>query len=483
MTGECISMPAYVTTDAGKHWQTYRMPRYTYTPYQPGGDPMLTSDADGRIYYAFLVYDAGLMNSNLQLASSIDGQHWEYTPPVLQGDSSTGIEDKEAIAVDRDPNSPHFGRLYLGWVHYPVSLDNDTIGLKLCFSDDHGATWSVPKFLTQRDCLFNQPIEGHNGMLAITYSEYADSTDFRGTHYVLVSKDGGETFIQQTISTYQDYPKNRDSSDGLKGMFGFRAFPYIASVIDQLTNRIEVVYGDYNASLRVAKLYTAASTDLGASWSRPVSLTNIDATGDVFHPALALDQTSGRSFVSYYSSVSDTNNLLSKIIRTEITTQGLGSATELETVAFDPTQCGAQSQGNPFIGDYTGSDAYSGVYASAWTEGSNQGDGEIFAYVSSPQSGVESGYVASAGAPNVHPWSDPISDKPVTVGFTTSRMGAANLELLNLSGVILRRYSYDALEVGDHTATFDLSRLAAGPYFFRLSADGQVHTERVVHVR
>jgi hypothetical protein len=45
------SMPAYLTTDGGKSWDTYRIPKVP-TPYRPTGDPVVIADNDGGFYYA-----------------------------------------------------------------------------------------------------------------------------------------------------------------------------------------------------------------------------------------------------------------------------------------------------------------------------------------------------------------------------------------------------------------------------------------------
>jgi hypothetical protein len=189
--------------------------------------------------------------------------------------------------------------------------------------------------------------------------------------------------------------------------------------------------------------------------------------------------------VSYYTSAEDPNNVLSKIVRTPLNISGLGKPLSLEPISFNPLLCEVdQNFFTPFIGDYTGSDAFAGVYASAWTEGQpTAGDGEVYGYVASPQAGVESGFVLGATVSMSHPSVDPVADQPVTIRFTTKQASAAQLELIDITGKTLERRSWDRLSAGEHSSQFSLASLPAGVYFFRLTSSGEVHSEQIAHLK
>jgi len=478
------SMPAYVTTNAGVRWEMFRMPRFTIPSFTPGGDPVLTSDAEGRIYYSFIILDHAHALSNLFLASSLDGKSWKYLNPVLPDSVLMGFEDKESIAVDRDPESPFYGRIYIAWFHYPGD-PFDSSGLKLSFSDDHGLTWATPTMLANQG-EFVQPTVGHGGLLAISYSGYS----LAGTgpiHNILISTDGGHSFTTDSIASFTNYPQNSKGYPGLKGTDGFRSFPYIAASIDEHTNHLHAVYGDYDSVNYVAKQYYSNSTDRGQSWSAPIQIGAMTGNGDCFHPTVALDQTTGKVFASYYSSESDANNVLTKIFRSTLGVSQINPGMPLESTEFNPLECGTWGP-TPFIGDYMGSDASGGTYAAAWTQGRPVAlDGEVFAYVSTTVPGsskeVQSKFVINSGVTLSHSSPDPVGDAPSTVTFTLSASASARLELINSAGVVVQRKDWAHLSPGRYSHAFEFSSLPAGAYFFRLTANGEIHSEQIVHIR
>jgi hypothetical protein len=57
--------------------------------------------------------------------------------------ASRTIDAEANFAFDRNPTSPHFGRLYLAYTDESV-LGNNQTNIKVRFSNDNGATWSNP---------------------------------------------------------------------------------------------------------------------------------------------------------------------------------------------------------------------------------------------------------------------------------------------------------------------------------------------------
>jgi Big-like domain-containing protein len=64
---------------------------------------------------------------------------WDFIP----AQNVRGIDAEAGLAFDRNPASPHFGRLYLVYTEEVVFQSHDT-DIMLRFSDDNGATWSAP---------------------------------------------------------------------------------------------------------------------------------------------------------------------------------------------------------------------------------------------------------------------------------------------------------------------------------------------------
>ena len=56
-------------------------------------------------------------------------------------------QDKDALAVEVSPASPHPGRVFMAWTHHlgpPLTTYNS---IELSSSDDHGRTWSRPSIV------------------------------------------------------------------------------------------------------------------------------------------------------------------------------------------------------------------------------------------------------------------------------------------------------------------------------------------------
>jgi hypothetical protein len=120
------NMRVYVTTNAGESWDGTRLPKMKFAQYQHAGDPMVTTDADGRFYYTFLLAAINGTPTNLIVANSTNGVDWTYGDLLLPSGNNDGYADKETIAVDRDSASPHFGRVYVVWMHYSPTYSSDS---------------------------------------------------------------------------------------------------------------------------------------------------------------------------------------------------------------------------------------------------------------------------------------------------------------------------------------------------------------------
>jgi len=105
----------------------------------PWGDPSLAPTIDGNFFYASLAIssfdslfgngvmiaksNANLFNPNVSCATPIydptNNPCWDTA--FVNGETAFpvySLEDKERIAVDRDPSSPYYGSVYVGWDHF-----------------------------------------------------------------------------------------------------------------------------------------------------------------------------------------------------------------------------------------------------------------------------------------------------------------------------------------------------------------------------
>ena len=94
------------------------------------GDPAVVwRRSDGNFYFAALHTNGlGIWGSTDDCAT------YEFIGMIHSG----GGDDKELMAVDNNPESPYYGRLYVQWTDFSAG------GLWSTASDDGGATWSSP---------------------------------------------------------------------------------------------------------------------------------------------------------------------------------------------------------------------------------------------------------------------------------------------------------------------------------------------------
>src|SRR5919204_3406762 len=178
------------------------------------GDPWLTSDRNGNMYYATLADDGFNFNLDVAVAkSTTGGRTWSNPVPVFRPPFEIAyFGDKEAIAAGRDPSNPSRDNLYVAYDDFSFDLTNGAffIGLPVARSTDGGASWQ----LTYADrfdgnafqgCSFAQyigamPIVASDGTLYVAAEKIsADDPDCNGvplsfSEWIFKSTDGGQTF-------------------------------------------------------------------------------------------------------------------------------------------------------------------------------------------------------------------------------------------------------------------------------------------------
>jgi hypothetical protein len=489
-----VSMPAYVTTNSGDTWQTYRLPNPDTGIYgmTASGDPVIATDDNGNFYYAFLINGFNLADtssvSDVIVARSSDGRHWTLGSPVL-GLTAPGIafEDKEFIVVDRDPNSRHHGRLYIAWNEFTGDTAGDVRHL-LTFSDNQGQAWSAPIEYTHVYGYFPLVRVGKNGTLFIASSTEDDTdviTNNSNSDGMTVSTDGGLTFKENPISNYALFPQNPNGYPGLKGDKGFRAFPYVAFDVEPTNNRVDAVYESYDQNYGAAELFTTQSTNAGQSWSDPKEIGTPSLIGnDHFMPWVSYDPVTGETNISLYSSEEDpTLNIESRAVHCsfEIPTQ----LQHLSSRLFDPLV--DTIDGWDFIGDYSGNDSYAGIFAAAWTETRppNHDDGDIFAYVSSPLSSV-SGETHQINAQELDVSSvapNPTSGDAISFTIVSNDQLPASIHVFDLRGNEVLTSQLMMEPSIENVVKLDIHSLKAGVYHAQINCGRQSVQKNFVILR
>src|SRR4029453_4346180 len=128
------------TTNGGQSWRTTRVtPQFRGTgDFCTGGDPAVAySHRDRAFYISQLCFFRALPFSEVHVIKSVDnGQTWtpgrQAARAASNFDYTTGtvdetiFNDKEYIAVDNTPTSPHYGRLYVTYTKFHIAADGSS---------------------------------------------------------------------------------------------------------------------------------------------------------------------------------------------------------------------------------------------------------------------------------------------------------------------------------------------------------------------
>ncbi len=394
------------TTNGGQRWSNFRaLPTSSSKGLcLGGGDPALAYSVRDQAFYAaqlcfFTQSDPAV--SEVQLWKSVnDGKTWtptEQGSTVITNVRSDGsidssvFYDKELIAIDNNPTSPHFGRVYVSFIkfHFKSPLGfSDTCPAQLAFTDNiptsnpRTATWTHVAIVADHAEAgvgesANQwalPVVDEKGGLDVAYAIEACNT---GSDFALMFKrspDGGNTFSSAVqINFLGEFMDNPNPSDLLPNK-NFRAPLSPSLAFNTVTKTLEYVYqNNINRLVTGADISFQQSRDYGVTWShgKTISVTpsGAPAPNDQFEPWIAVDE-GGNLHAIWYDNRNDPGNKLIETFQAFSPDDGATWTNfDISTTAWNPDNsffnCGC------FIGDYTGLAASNTVIYPVWTDGRN----------------------------------------------------------------------------------------------------------------
>ncbi len=212
------------------------------------------------------------------VSTSPDGISWNNPVPV----SFTVNADKNWIACDNSPISPHEGNCYVEWddTSTPMGVIN------MSTSTDGGKTWSPARNTADvANGLGGQPLIEPNGTVVVPYLDW--TTQFIKS---FVSTDGGTSWSASlTVSDVQDHAVLGESPS-----LPLRTLPLPSAAVDAVAGTVYVVWQDcrYRISCESNDIVMTSSTDGGATWSNPPARIPIDvvtSSADHFIVGLGID--------------------------------------------------------------------------------------------------------------------------------------------------------------------------------------------------
>ena len=343
-----------VSTDGGRRWTETVLPGLTFDsgarragPWDLASDPWIAFGPDGELYANSLVGDEDApFITAIVVNRSLDGGETWSAPVVVTQSPEPDFNDKNALAVDRGPESRYRGRVYVAW---DVNVLNDAGNafdrqdIYVAWSSDQGASFEAP--VPVRSGVIGGgviPQVDADGRVYLMFT--AEGVDNRYAIYVTSSRNGGRQWRRPVrISDIVGA-----SVEGVRDGFSLATF-----LADPSTGRLFVAWQDSRSG--VARIMLSISEDGGKKWSAPRDVTDAAAEIPAFTPALARNER-GEVAVGYYSLENDPTRSVLADFSVRVSEDGAETFADtfrLTRRSFDLRQAARSSRGW-FLGDYVG---------------------------------------------------------------------------------------------------------------------------------
>jgi hypothetical protein len=360
------------STDGGTTWSHGFLPGLTTGegtgPYDAASDPAVAYDAKHGVW---MIASLPLSNTShtpaVVVSRSTDGLTWQNP---ISADITSASSDKNWIACDSWPSSPHYGNCYLEWDD-PINSDL----ILMSTSSDGGLTWGLP--LPTADSaqgIGGQPLVQPNGTVVVPIETVVVNSNI-ALMSAFSSNDGGLSWTASVaISNIQFH--------GDAG--GIRSGPLPSAAVDG-AGTVWTVWQDcrFRSNCSTNDLVYSTSTD-GVTWGSVtrIPIDDTSSTVDHFIPGIGIDPaTSGTSahvgLHYYYYSQSNCTASACQLFVGYISSANGGSTWNTPVPLTGPMLLSwlPNSQNGLMVGDYI---------ATAFTNGVPHG---VFA-VASPISGT-----------------------------------------------------------------------------------------------
>jgi len=394
------------TRDGGQSWRTTRVtPQFRGTgDFCTGGDPAVAySHRDRAFYISQLCFFRALPFSEVHVIKSVDnGKTWtpgrQAARAASNFDYTTGtvdesiFNDKEYIAVDNTPTSPHYGRLYVTYTKFHIAADgsSDYCPIQLSYTDTiptanpsltvFNHTPVVPDApgaggLGESANQHSQPQVERSGALDISYVIEECNTAIDHGFRFQKSTNGGASFLASpvTVDKPGQFVDNPDPADLLPPTV-FRA-PNVPSLdYSQASGTLTFTYQNYvNGAASGADISVQQSRDGGMHWTDARFLSTQAGGGpahnDQFFPWVD-SSPDGNLYVIWFDRRRDPANRNIDTWQATSTNDGASWQTRrISTRSWNP-DLGFFTSG-AFIGDYNGLAASNRAIYPVWTDGRN----------------------------------------------------------------------------------------------------------------
>ncbi len=332
--------------DGGASWTDGLIPNATIAtsgPWERTSDPWVAFGADGRAYFASLLFNNSTPDNAIGVSTSDDGG-LTWGPPVEVYRTVQPFNDKEAIVVDTLPSSPYFGTVYATWDIVERVNGEFRQRLVVSRSSNGGRTWSAPvRVRKNHENVGSIPRVGPDGTVYLVWTGTKADLN-RETLFFSRSRDGGGSWTKpKSIS--------RLRSTGAREFRSGEALPSFD--VDASSGVLYVVWADRRWT-GADQVTMSVSRNAGAAWSDPERVSDAPDDVPIFTPSVA--SFDGSVAVSYYSLQNDAARRF--VVDVYLRRSGDGGATFAPSDRVTPQsfdgRFAARADGALFLGDYQG---------------------------------------------------------------------------------------------------------------------------------
>lgn len=326
------------------------------------GDPVLTTDSKGSIYYFHLADPAGKGRSTDTWLDRIVSQRSDDGGMFWNDGTFTGFNHPKDQDKPWAISHPKKDFLAVTWTQFDQYGSPDKgcqSNILFSKSTNKAEKWSEPVRINKEsgDCLDDDltamgavPYIDMQGRIFVTWAQ-------NGLIYLDRSFDNGDTWLRSDISVTRQL-----------GGWNMR-IPGLGRC-----NGLPVLNGDHSGSPFTGSLYVAYAdqrlgedTDIwfikspnrGDNWSEPIRVS-AKATGHQFMPWLTVDQTTGHLYLLYYSRYGLNGNETDVYLAWSTDGGSKFQEIKISETPFIPDEM-------VFFGDYLNISAHKGVIVPVWT--------------------------------------------------------------------------------------------------------------------
>ena len=327
-----------------------------------------------------------------------DQNNW-MDPVIVSSQTSATFADKEQIWVDNAESSPFFGNAYICYARFQGA---GAAPMTVATSTDGGDTWVnnkvspghnvAPRMWGQSGCTIRTDSEG---VVYVFYEEFQNPQFFLpppGRHFLVQSFDGGQTWthpriVNQVIDPCYalqfDGSTLRCVQDGIAGARNDLAASPNVTIANGApsgagaTNEIVLTWAGFDDAGN-EHVYVRYSTDLGATWSSPVTVEQPGDRGYYAAPALSPDGTDlylvYNAFTTpFRDDTTTTRGLVGVVLHANIAAGGAPTGWTLahRGAVGDPRGSAQNNIVMEFLGDYVYASATNEYAVAVWNDARN----------------------------------------------------------------------------------------------------------------